>query len=301
MKADEYDAFMENPTDFWLRVFLPRTVGAFESFTKIAPFSGMMGIPIMYYAAMADPDVEAGLLKMIAAGKEARKWGQAVGEISRITIAAGVPNLRGGGMSGAPYDMVADTLRGTQGAVIDMYRQPDKLFAAMDKLAPMAIRSAVAGADRSGCPVCFMPLHKGDESFMSPKQFETYYWPTFRKVLIGMIDEGLVPYPFAEGRYGARLEVIRDLPRGSMLWSFEDIDMARAKEILGDYACIAGNVPASMMHAGTPQEVKEYSRKLIETCGKGGGYILTGAAGMNEGNPDILRAMWDAAKEYGVY
>lgn len=77
--------------------------------------------------------------------------------------------------------------------------------------------------------------------------------------------------------------------------------MARAKGILGDTACIAGNVPASLMHAGTPQEVKEYCRKLIEICAPGGGYILTGAAGMNEGNPDILRAYMEAAKEYGVY
>ncbi len=301
MKADEYDAFMENPTDFWWRFFLPRTVGAFESFTRLSPFSGMMGIPMGNYAAMAAPDVEAALLKMIEAGKETRKWQQVVGELTRASLAAGIPNIRSGGMGGAPYDMIADTLRGTQGAVMDIYRQPDKLFAAMEKLTPMAIRSAVAGANRSGCPVCFMPLHKGDESFMSPKQFETYYWPSFKKVLLGMIDEWLVPYPFAEGRYGARLEALSELPRTAAMWSFEDIDMARAKKVLGDYACIAGNVPASMMHAGTPQDVKEYSRKLIETCGKGGGYILTGAAGMNEGNPDILRAMMEAAKEYGVY
>ena len=77
--------------------------------------------------------------------------------------------------------------------------------------------------------------------------------------------------------------------------------MARAKKVLGDSACIAGNVPASLMHTGTPKDVKEYCRKLIETCAPGGGYILTGAAGMNEGNPDILRAYMEAAKEYGVY
>ncbi len=301
MKADEYDAFMENPSDFWWRCFLPRIVGAFEPFRKLAPFSGMMGIPVGYYAALGDPDVEAAFKIMIEAGKETRKWQKVVAEVSRASLAAGIPNLRGGGMGGAPYDMIADMLRGTQGVIMDMYRQPEKLFEAMDKLTPMAIRSAVAGADASGCPVCFMPLHKGDEGFMSPKQFETFYWPTFRKVLMGMINEGLVPFPFAEGRYGARLEVIRDLPGGSMIWSFEDIDMARAKKVLGVSACIAGNVPASLMHAGTPRDVKEYCRKLIETCAPGGGYILTGAAGMNQGNPDILRVMMEAAEEYGIY
>jgi uroporphyrinogen-III decarboxylase len=110
-----------------------------------------------------------------------------------------------------------------------------------------------------------------------------------------------VPFPFAEGRYGARLEVIKDLPKGSMLWSFEDIDMARAKKVLGPYACIAGNVPSSFLYTKTPKEVKEYCRKLIETCAPGGGYILTGAAGMNEGNPENFRVMMEAAREYGEY
>jgi len=301
MKADEYDAFLENPTDFWWRVFLPRTVGAFTPFSKLMPYSGMMGVPMGYYAALANADVEAAFLTMIAAGKETVKWQKVIGELNRASLAAGIPNLRGGGMGGAPFDMIADMLRGTQGAVMDMYRQPGKLHEAMEKLTSIAIRGSVASANASGCPVCFMPLHKGDETFMSPKQFETFYWPSFRKVLMGLIDEGIVPLPFAEGRYGARLEVIKDLPRGSIIWSFEDTDMARAKAVLGDSACIAGNVPASLMHTGTPQEVKEYCRKLIETCGKGGGYILTGAAGMNEGNPEVLRAIMAAAKEYGVY
>jgi len=301
MKADEYDAYTGNPADFWWRYFLPRTVGAFEPFSKLAPFSGMMGAAVGSYAAFGNPDVEAAMKTMIEAGKEALKWQAAVGEASQAILAAGVPNIRGGGMGSAPFDMIADTLRGTQGAMMDMYRQPDKLHEAMEKLAPMAIKGAVAMSNASGCPVTFMPLHKGDETFMSDKQFREFYWPSFKKVLLGIIDEGIVPFPFAEGRYGARLEIIKDLPRGSTLWTFEDIDMARAKKILGDSACIAGNVPASVLHTGTPQDVKAYCRKLIEVCAPGGGYILSGAAGMNEGNPDNLRAMMEAAKEYGVY
>ncbi len=301
MHADEYDAYLDNPGDFWWRCFLPRTVGAFEPFTKLFPFTGVSGVAMGTYAAFADPAVEAAMKTMIEAGKEVLRWQKVIGELGRASLAAGFPNLRGGGMGGAPFDTVADMLRGTQGVFTDMYRQPEKIHAVMEKVTPLVINGAVMAANRTNCPVIFMPLHKGDQSFMSPKQFETYYWPSFRKVLVGMIEEGLVPMPFAEGRYGARLEVIKDLPKGSTIWIFEDIDMARAKKVLGDTACIAGNVPGSLMHAGTPQAVKEYCRKLIETCAPGGGYILTGAAGMNEGNPDILHAYMEAAKEYGVY
>lgn len=79
------------------------------------------------------------------------------------------------------------------------------------------------------------------------------------------------------------------------------MDMARAKKVLGDAACIAGNVPVTALCTGTPQDVKERCRQLIETCAPGGGYILTGGASMDRGNPDNLRAVMEAAKEYGVY
>ena len=77
--------------------------------------------------------------------------------------------------------------------------------------------------------------------------------------------------------------------------------MARAKRVLGDVSCIAGNVPASLLVTSTPEVVKESCRRLIETCAPGGGYILTGSASVSEGNPDNLHAMMDAAREYGYY
>ncbi|GAI47759.1 unnamed protein product, partial [marine sediment metagenome] len=83
-------------------------------------------------------------------------------------------------------------------------------------------------------------------------------------------------------------------------WFFEHMDMAKAKKILG-HTCIAGNVPVTLMVTGKPGEVKERCRKLIEICAPGSGYILTAGAFMDIGNPDNLRAMMAAAKEYGVY
>ena len=150
-------------------------------------------------------------------------------------------------------------------------------------------------------PVIMMPLHKGDNNFMSGTQFQEFYWPTFKKVLLGLINEGLVPMPFAEGNYEPRLVTIADMPRTSVIWYFEVMDMVKAKSVLGDVSCIAGNVPASLLVTSTPDVVEEACRKLIEICAPGGGYILTAGAGMNKGNPDNLHAMMTAAKKYGVY
>jgi uroporphyrinogen-III decarboxylase len=55
------------------------------------------------------------------------------------------------------------------------------------------------------------------------------------------------------------------------------------------------------MCTGTPEAVKECCRELIEVCGRGGGYILNAGAGSAQVKEENLRAMMDAAKEYGVY
>jgi uroporphyrinogen-III decarboxylase len=299
MPAEEYDALIYDPADYFQRYFLPRCAGAFKPFSKFAPLTPFVAIPVPYVAQFADPEIRKAYETLFEAGQEAMKWAMAVGEIGQIGLAAGYPNIWGG-MSQAPYDMVGDFLRGTRGIMMDMFQRPDKLHEAMARLVPVAISDAVNSANASGCPIIFIPLHKGTGGFMSNKQFEEFYWPGLKEVMMGLINEGLVPLPFAEGNYEPRLEIIKDLPRSSTIWFFEHMDMAKAKKILG-HTCIAGNVPVTMMVTGRPAEVKERCRQLIEVCAPGSGYILTAGAWMDIGNAENLRAMMDAAKEYGVY
>jgi len=300
MLANEYDSLIKDPLDFLIRTWLPRTVGAFAGFSKLGQAPLIEYLPLQYIAQFADPEVRASVLALLDAAQESAKWMAAVADVGRAARESGVPSIWGG-RSRAPFDFIGDSLRGTRGILMDMYRRPDKLQEAMERVTPIIIDRTVRAAGVSGSPVVMMTLHKGPGGFMSNKQFETFYWPTFKKVMMGLIDEGLVPMPFAEGDYMPRLEIIKDMPRGKVIWYFEAVDMAKAKEVIGDTACIAGNLPASTLCTGTPEQVKESSRRLIEACAPGGGYILAGATSMNEGNPDNLRAMMDAAREYGTY
>jgi len=300
MKADEYDLFLEDVTDYCLRYYLPRSLGALAPFANFPPTPFILGMAAKFLMPTVMPQVRAAYKAMIDYGEETAKWMGPLLQFEAEATAAGYPSMFGG-QAHAPFDILADTLRGTKGIVTDMYRQPEKLLAAMDKVTQMNIDCGIDGVKRSGRPIVFFALHKGDDTFMSNKQYEKFYWPTFRKVILGLIEEGIVPLLFAEGRYDNRLEIIKDLPRGKVVWHFDRTDMFRAKKILGDNACIAGNVPASLLITGTPKDVKEYCRKLIEVCGEGGGFILTGGASIDKGNPDNLRAMTEAVMEYGVY
>ena len=96
------------------------------------------------------------------------------------------------------------------------------------------------------------------------------------------INEGYIITLFAEGSFDTRLEHFTDFPKGSVHWQFDRTDMARAKRILGGKFSLEGNVPSSLLTTGNPKDVKELCRKLIEVCGKGGGYILAGGASVKQ-------------------
>jgi uroporphyrinogen-III decarboxylase len=300
MKADDYDRLISDPSDFWLRTYLPRIAKAFVPFENLQQANPLLGIPIGYLTSFGAPDVQAALQVLADAGKECAKWLETVAYCNQKMLEMGIP-LFWGGIATAPFDGIADMLRGTKGVVFDMFRQPDKLLKAIDMITPMTIDTAVAGSNASGSPLTFIPLHKGADGWMSEKQFLKFYWPTLRDLCLGLINEGCVPLLFAEGGYNSRLEIVRELPQGSVIWWFDQTDIFRAKEILGDTACLCGNVPSSLLLSGRPGDVKEHCRKLIEVVGKNGGYILTSGAVMNQAKADNIRAMMAAAKEYGVY
>ena len=90
---------------------------------------------------------------------------------------------------------------------------------------------------------------------------------------MAMIEEGLVPLPLAEGMYTNRLKYIAVTCRNAVSSGcLTRPIMAHAKKILGKVSCIAATCPYPRLnrYCGT---VKEYCRKLIETCAPGGGFI----------------------------
>ena len=185
--------------------------------------------------------------------------------------------------------------------MLDMYRRPDKLIKATEKILPMQLQGGVFIAKRSKNPRVLIPLHKGGDGFMSLEQFKTFYWPTLREIITELIDEGLTPCLLIEGNFTSRLEVMRDIPKGKAIYHFELTDIFKAKEVLGDIACIRGGVPSSLLCTGTAQDVKDYCKKLIDVVGRGGGFIMDAGVIIDEAKPENIKAMVDFTNEYGIY
>jgi hypothetical protein len=303
MKVEEYDHFLLDPSDFMMRRYWPRVCHSLKGFEKLAPIHGMIsyavGLP-SGFASFNLPEVLEALEALKKAGEESMRIAAYGRAFTAKAKEAGFP-LQYGSLAQAPYDTLGDFFRGTEGVMLDMFRRPDTLLRACEKLLPVMFEMAVNAAKGSGNPRVFIPIHKGLDGFMSEAQFKKFYWPTLRELMTALINEGLIPCPLWEGDCTSRLEIIKDIPAGKACYAFEATNMAKAKEILGDTVCIRGNVPLSLLATGKPDDVRAYCKKLIDNVGKGGGFILDSSTSLDDAKLENVKAMFEFTREYGVY
>jgi uroporphyrinogen-III decarboxylase len=306
MPAADYDALINNPEGYMLRSYLPRVCTHLQGLrlvpSLITPVE-MLGVS-MWLGGLATPALQEALTRLAQAIEHVGKGMAASMRASAEVVGRyGCPGLVGG-VAKAPFDTVADTLRGTRSALMDLYRRPDKLLAASEALIPTSIHMGVGASPPSAPPFVFMPLHKGALGFMSFKQFAKFYWPTFQQVMEGIIAAGMVPLLFVEGAFDeARLELIAGsgLPAGRTVWLFDRTDLRLVRKHFGGFACFGGNVPVSLFRAGTPAEMEAHCRQLLDDVAPGGGFFLASGAPVDEADPAVVRAFMGSAAKYGVY
>jgi len=63
-----------------------------------------------------------------------------------------------------------------------------------------------------------------------------------------------------------------------------------------------GNLNSTLQKLGTPQQIADYCKKLIEVCGDGGGFILGFGCEIASDAPFAnIQALVNAGKKYGPY
>jgi uroporphyrinogen-III decarboxylase len=97
------------------------------------------------------------------------------------------------------------------------------------------------------------------------------------------------------------LEYLTELPKGKVLGIFDNTDIHKVKEMLGENMCITGLMPVSLLQVGNPEEIKAYSKELIDVVGKGGGFIMAPKASISDAEPELVKVWSEYTREYGVY
>jgi hypothetical protein len=303
MKEDEYDLYMQDPSDFMFRKYLSRTSKNLAGLEKLPPLWELAHMPMPFQIManiMAQPEVAKALNTLMKAGREMRKWQSKTKKLNKMVYDMGYPQYVHGAAL-PPFDYISHTLRGMNGTMIDMFRQPDKIVETCEMMYQQFLRRPVPPPSEYGHIRYFMTVTRGSDDFLSVKQFEKFYWPTFKKTVQALIDRGVTPCIFFEGNCLSRMEYLLEFPKGKILARLDTTDIFKAKEILKNHTCIEGNVPSTLLQVGTVQDVRDYCKKLIDRIGQGGGYILSPRSSTDEVKPENLRAMIEFTKEYGVY
>ncbi|MDR1045634.1 MAG: uroporphyrinogen decarboxylase [Candidatus Adiutrix sp.] len=277
MKEDEYEAFIADPTAFLLEVWMPRV------------HDGL--------ADRQSPRYSLTLLKAVYAQARMRA------EVGAITAAMieklGLPPAFGGGCHAA-FDELSDKLRDFKGILRDIRKRPELVKRACGIMIPFEINKAVGGDPTRRFPP-YMTTHK--PMFMSPKEFDEFYWPSMKEMLLVLWDCGVRVRIVMEGNWTPHIHRLLELPKGSVVCELDmQNDIVKFKEILGGYHCIIGGLTDPDFILTSTTEMDEKVHWLCETIGRGGGFMINGPCGIPGGAKiENIRAMCEAVMKYGWY
>ena len=276
MKPAEYDDFIDDTFNFITQKLLPR------HFRNLDPI-----------------DSPKAMAAWIRYGEESQRYSDGMGNMGDALKKYGFPSF-GGGFNYAPLDFIGDYVRDIKNVLFDTYRVPDKVKQAAEEVKEILLELAkVTSKTADKGSHVFIPLHLNE--YFSPKQYHEFYWPTLKEIVEELVKLGYTPSIFYEGYQDPHLESILELPKGKTIAKFEKTDLAKAKEIVGDHACIVGGPPTSLL-LSTPAKIDEYVKDLMPKVKGGGGFVLAPAVSIPENaKPENVRALRAAVEKYGAY
>ena len=282
MQPDEYDQLIEDPTGFLYNVWYPRVVREVN-----AP-----GEPVTHRHNLSY--VRGGMTMM-------RYFTAFPGQVAQLRSESGTVSAIAGILK-APFDIIADKLRGYMGLTMDMFEQPDKVLAACEALAPHLLNVALTTADPAKqVPVGYW-MHRGCVPFVTQDQFDSHYWPTLKPIIEELWAHGHQTLFYAEGNWNAHLDAFSELPDASIVYHVDQADIFEVHRKLGHKFCLSGGIPNVLLSYGTPDEVRAHCKKVIDGIAQDGGYIMDASAIMqNDTRVENLQALTEFTREYGVY
>lgn len=299
LEDEEYDAFLADPTRFVLTRILPEKHRAYAGLALLEPFT-LCNQAIFSQAPFGLPPVRAALEAMMETGAEVLKTLGALEQLSLHTVDKGFIPF-GGATGQAPFDEFADYVRGLLETCMDCINEPERLAQALELWGARTIPAAIENAKLQHAKYLFIPLHCGVDNFMSVANYEKFYWPGLKKLILAAIEADMTPFVLCEGKYYTRLPILADVPKGKVIYVFEDTDFAEAKRVLGDVACIAGGMPTEYLMLGDRQRVIDETKRRLDLLAPGGGYIMTNSLALDQVKTENMEAWKDTVFSYGVY
>lgn len=207
-----------------------------------------------------------------------------------------------GGIIFTPFNKLS-LMRSMNAFTLDLYREPDRVLAALEVLTEGLIQDGKRMVEATGVRRIFIADHRSPGNMLSLKFFERFSLPFLKRMVEAFAAEDIISILHFDSDWTKNLPFLRALPAKKAILMLDGYtDIFKAKEILGNHMCIMGDVPPSLLTLGTPEQVADYVKRLIDEVGKGGGYILcTGCELPIDAKEENYRTMLETAKSHGVY
>ena len=303
LEDEEFDWFFSDRTGWALNKSMPSLAGLAEPLRALHIPQSHGGQLRPLISALSTPEMREMMQTFWEIDDAIRENGRRRAVMMKEIAELGFPSL-GGGFAAVPFDLYSDELRGTLLSLTDLYEHAEEVERYIDERQPLVleqIRHMNPDGSKNGKYVHMM-LHKGLDGFMSDEYYVKFYWRHLQEIIQAIVDVGMTPCIFCEGRYSTRLEHLRDVPKGKVLYRLEDTPMKLAKEVLGDVACITGGFENPLLTFGTPQQVEDACKRMLDDCAPGGGFIFQTKASLDGGaKRENVEAMFRTVQDYGKY
>ncbi len=280
LKQEEYKEFLERGMDFMIDTIVPRTSGIFQ----MKPYKRFPYLGRVVFEGLKFISTATNLLAEV----------KAKGQYNLMT-----------GVAFPPFDIMSFVFRDLSALTRDMMKKETKsqLLELIKRIEPWLTTFLSALPQMNGSTGIFFPSERAFS--LSPKQFEQFYWPTLKKMIISFVKAGDIPFLVWEQDVAHLVHFLLELPKSisrRCCFMCDTSDIFKVHKILDGHMSIMANVPLSTMCVGSPKDVEQYCEKLFTELKPGGGLILSSALGIpDEAKPENVRAMVNYALKYGNY
>jgi hypothetical protein len=193
--------------------------------------------------------------------------------------------------------------RGITAMSADTFKRRDAILSAGKVWAKGMADMAIMSSRFCGVSRVFVGQSRSSPEFISRRNFETLALPDLEYTVNRLVAAGITPILHSDTNWTKFFDLFLRFPARKCILELDGrSDIFKAKEILGNHMCIMGDVPATLLATGTRDEVLAYCRHLIETVGKGGGFILSSGCSLpNNAKVENVRALYEAAQQWGRY
>lgn len=267
MTHEDYDLILEIGWDKFINKYLPRIISMWEF------------IPSMMWFQSNTPRIQ----------REYKKRGYVVVCDNML-----MPTI--------PFEALCGGRSMTQ-FFFDLYRMPDKVEAVMEVVmeSTMAkIEKLEPGTDDK-INGTWSGGWRSASSLIAPKLWDRFVWPYFVRIVEALVEKNIVPILHWDQDWTRDLGRLKELPAKKCILNPDGMtDLKEFKKLAGDHMAVMGDIPASILAAGTPKDVDQYVREQVELFEGTGLLLCPGCDAPINAKPENMEAFVEAGLKYGA-